>query len=46
MAADLKVSVEINWSALGAPDNLDWEAILATFSVNVDKNSLTGVRHL
>ena len=46
MAADLKVSTEIDWSALGVSDDLNWDAILAAFSVNVNKNSLTSVRHL
>ena len=46
MAADPGVSTEIDWSALGAPDDLNWDAILATFSVSVGKNSLAGVKHL
>ena len=46
MVADLRVSTEIDWSALGVSDNLDWDAILATFSVGVGKNFLTDVRHL
>ena len=44
--ADFGVSIEINWSALGASDNLDWDIILAAFSVSVNKNFLTNVRHL
>ena len=46
MAADFKVGIEIDWSALSALDNLNWDAILAAFSVSVGENSLTGVRHL
>ena len=46
MVTDFRVGIEIDWSALGAPDNLDWGVILATFSVNVGKNSLIGVRPL
>ena len=44
--ADFRVSTEIDWSVLGTSDNLNWDAILATFSVGVNKNSLTGVRYL
>ena len=46
MAANFRVNIEINWSALGAPDNLDWDAILAVFSVSVSENSLISVRYL
>ena len=46
MVINPKVSTEIDWSALSASDNLDWGAILATFSVGVGKNSLINVRHL
>ena len=46
MAADSGVSIEINWLTLGASENLNWDAILAAFSVNVSENFLTGVRHL
>ena len=45
MVTDPKVNTEINWSALGVTDNLDYDIILAAFSVSVNKNSLTGVRH-
>ena len=44
--ADFKVSTKINWLALGAPDNLDWDVILAAFSVSISENSLVSVRHL
>ena len=46
MFANLRVSTEIDWSVLGASDDLDWDAILAAFFVGVNKNSLAGVRHL
>ena len=46
MATDFRVSTEINWSALGIPEDLNWDAILAAFSVNVSENSLIGVRYL
>ena len=46
MFANFKVSTEIDWSVLGASDDLNWDAILATFSVGVNKNSLTGVKYL
>ena len=46
MATGFKVSTEINWSALGASDDLDWDAILAAFSVGVSENSLINVKHL
>ena len=43
---DPKVGIEIDWSVLSASDNMDWNAILAAFSVSVGENSLAGVRHL
>ena len=46
VAADFGVNTEINWLTLGVPDNLDQDTILAAFSVSVNKNSLTDVRHL
>ena len=46
VAADFKVSTEIDWSALGVSDDLDWDVILAVFSVNVGKTFLKGVRRL
>ena len=46
MVTDFKVSTEINWSALSASDNLDWDVILVTFSVGVNKNFFTGVKYL
>ena len=46
MAANSGVNTEINWLALGAPDNLDWDAILAAFSVSINENFLTSVKHL
>ena len=46
MAADLKVSTEIDWSALGVSDDLNWDAILISVSVNVSKNFLKGVKRL
>ena len=46
MAVNFGVNIKINWSALGVPDNLDWDVILAAFSVNVGKNFLAGVKHL
>ena len=46
MAVNLKVSTEIDWSVLGASDDLNWDAILATFSVGVGKNSLVSVKYL
>ena len=46
MVTDFKVNIEINWSALSALKDLNWDAILAAFSVNVNKNSLTSVKHL
>ena len=46
MVTDSGVSTEINWLTLGVPEDLDWNVILAAFSVNVSKNSLTGVRYL
>ena len=46
MFTNFKVSTEINWSVLGVSDNLDWDIILAVFSVGVNKNFLIGVKHL
>ena len=46
MAADFGINTEINWSALSVLNNLDWDVILVTFSVNVNENSLAGVRYL
>ena len=46
MVTGFKVSTNINWSALGVLDDLNWNVILAVFSVGVSKNSLIGVRHL
>ena len=46
MAADSGVSIEINWLTLGASEDLNWDIILVTFSVNVNKSSLASVRHL
>ena len=46
VATDFRVSIEINWSALGAPKDLNWDFILAAFSVNVGENSLISVRYL
>ena len=46
MAADFGISTEIDWSALGTSDNLDWAAIFAGASVGVSENFLVGVRHL
>ena len=46
MAINFGVSIKINWSALGVLDNLNWDTILAAFSVNVNENSLIVVRHL
>ena len=46
MAANFGVSTEINWSVLGVPEDLDWDLILVTFSVNVGENFLIGVKHL
>ena len=46
MVTDFGVSTEINWSALGVLNNLDWNAILVAFFVNVNKNSLISVRYL
>ena len=46
MFADFGVSTEIDWSVLGVSDDLDWDAILAVFSVGVGENFLIGVRHL
>ena len=46
MAVNPGVSTEIDWSVLSASDDLNWDVILAAFSVGVGENSLINVRHL
>ena len=44
--AGFKVNAELDWLSFKVPDNLNWDAILAVFSVSVSKKFLTSVKHL
>ena len=44
--ADSGTVTEINWLALGALNDLDWDVLLSNASVSVSKSSAEGVRRL
>ena len=46
MAVNPGVSTEIDWSVLSASDDLNWDVILATFSVGISENFSAGVKYL
>ena len=46
MPAASGVGMEVNQSTLGVSDDLNWDAILAAFSVSVGENFSKGVRRL
>ena len=45
-AAGPKANAELDWSGFGVPDDLNWDVILATLSVNIGKNFSVNVKHL